>query len=207
MRQDEAPDSVWRVTKLDARQTTRDQHRPDVQAHLRAGEEGEDSHTKRHREFKTKSRPGRGHCKERSEIEVRQRAEQQAEPRRVEYQARPFTAALRADTDLTPAPAWALLIRCVVVGTLVGSVSVWIANALPRPPEETSIQASAPEPMEPVEPLANAVVLSAPGRRPTPEQKGSSVECINCPEIAGIPAGRLSNEAGLLSSNTASRLL
>jgi len=205
MRQDEAPDSVWRVTKLDARQTTREQHRPDVQAHLRAGEEGANWHTNGHREFKTKSRPGRGHCKERSEIEARQRTEQklrsQIEARRVEYQAGPFTAALRADTDQqTPGPAWALLIRCVVVGTLVGSVSVWIANALPSPPEETSIQASAPEPMEPVEPLANAVVLSAPGRRPTPEQKGSSVECINCPEIAGVPAGRLSSEAELLSS-------
>jgi formylglycine-generating enzyme required for sulfatase activity len=164
MRQDEAPDSIWRVTKLDARQT------------------------------------GREHCRERSEIEVCQRSERQAETRRVEYQAGRFTAALRADTDLTPAPAWALLIRCVVVGTLVVSVSVWIANALPGPPEETSIEASAPEPMEPVGPSANAVILSAPERRCTPEQNGSSTECINCPEVAGVPAGRLGNEAELLSS-------
>jgi hypothetical protein len=197
MRQDEALRSVSRVTKLDARQTTREQHRPDVQARLPA------RNTNGHRE--TKRRPGSGHCKERSEIEVRQRTEQklrsQIETRRVEYQAGPFTAALRAETDpQTPGPAWALLIRCVVVGTLVGSVSVWIANALPSPPEETSIQASAPEPMEPVGPTANAVVLSAQERRRTPEQNGSSMECINCPEIAGIPAGRLSNEAGLLSS-------
>jgi hypothetical protein len=195
MRQDEASDSVWRVTKLDARQTTREQHTPDVQARLRAGEEGATRHTNGHRKFKTKSRPGRGHYKECSEIEVRQRTEQtlrsQIETRRVEYQAGPFTAALRADTDQqTPGPAWALLIRCVVVGTLVGSVGVWIANALPSPPEETSIQASAPEPMEPVVPPANAVVLPAPERRRTPEQNGSSMECSNCPEIAGVPVGQ-----------------
>jgi formylglycine-generating enzyme required for sulfatase activity len=194
MRQDEAPDSIWRVTKLDARQTGREQHRPDVETRLRA------RNTNGDREFKTKSRPGRGHCRERSEIEVCQRSERQAETRRVEYQAGRFTAALRADTDLTPAPAWALLIRCVVVGTLVVSVSVWIANALPGPPEETSIEASAPEPMEPVGPSANAVILSAPERRCTPEQNGSSTECINCPEVAGVPAGRLGNEAELLSS-------
>jgi hypothetical protein len=103
MRQDEAPDPAWRVTKLDTRQTTREQHRPDVQARLRVGEEGATWHTNGHREFKTKSRPGRGHCEERSEIEVRQSTEQklgcQAETRRVEYQAGPLTAALRAYTD------------------------------------------------------------------------------------------------------------
>jgi formylglycine-generating enzyme required for sulfatase activity len=201
MRQDEARDSVWWVTKLHARQTPREERGPDIQARFRAREEGASRHTNELRDMKTKSRLGRGHCKEQSEIEVRQRTEQQAASRRVEYQARPFTAALRDDTDLqTLGPAWTLLTRCVVVGTLFGLVGVWIANALPSSPEETSIQASAPEPMGPVGPPAKAAILSVPERGRIPEQRGSSTECSSCAEIAGMPAGRLSSEAELASS-------
>jgi hypothetical protein len=202
MRQDEVPDSVWWVTKLDAQQTTpREERRPDVQARFRAREEGATLHTNELRNIKTKGRPRRGHCKEHSEIEVRRRTEQQTESGRAGYQTKPFTAALRDGADLrTLGPAWALLIRCLVVGTLFGLVGVWIANALPGPPEEAFIHTSAPESMGPVGTPAKAAILSAPERGRTPEQRGSSTECSSCTGIAGVPAGRISSEAELASS-------
>jgi formylglycine-generating enzyme required for sulfatase activity len=190
--QDEASDSTWRATNLDARQTAGQEHGPNVQTSAR--------NTNRGRGFKTKSHSGRRNCKERSEIEVRQRTEQRAETRRVEYPTGPFTGALGTGTGpQTPRPVWALLIRCMVVGAVVGSVSVWLANALPSP-HEASIRASATEPAESIGPPASVVVPSAPEGRRTPEQDGSSMKCTSCPDFAGVPAGRLSSEAELLSS-------
>jgi hypothetical protein len=96
----------------------------------------------------------------------------------MDYEAQPFTAALRADTHRQARGlAWAVLVGCVVVGTLVISISVWIANAIRSltTPEETLMQASA---------TASAVMQSAPER-----------------EMAEVPAGRLTSGAESLSSN------
>jgi formylglycine-generating enzyme required for sulfatase activity len=180
MRQDEAPECLWRVAELDGGRMPREQRRPDVQALLRAREEMAARRSVGHGECEKKRSLG-GHGQSRSEIEVRQRTVQRssrrAERRRMDYEAQPFTAALRADTDRQARGlAWAVLVGCVVVGTLVISISVWIANAIRSltPPEETLMQASA---------TASAVMQSAPER-----------------EMAEVPAGRLTSGAESLSS-------
>jgi hypothetical protein len=178
MSRDEAPKCLW--PELDGRRMPREQRGPDVQALLRAREEMAARRTGGHGECE-KKRSLRGHGQSCSEIEVRQRTYQRSSPgaesRRVDYEAQPFTAALRADTGRQACGlAWAVLIGCVVVGTLVISISVWIANAirsLPSP-QKTLMQASA---------TPSAVMQSAPERK-----------------MADVPAGRLTSEAELLSS-------
>jgi hypothetical protein len=145
MSRDEAPKCLW--PELDGRRMPREQRGPDVQALLRAREEMAARRTGGHGECE-KKRSLRGHGQSCSEIEVRQRTYQRSSPgaesRRVDYEAQPFTAALRADTGRQACGlAWAVLIGCVVVGTLVISISVWIANAirsLPSP-QKTLMQA------------------------------------------------------------------
>jgi Sulfatase-modifying factor enzyme 1 len=94
MRQDEAFDSIWRVTKLEPdRQPTSGTGLMYRRVFPRAKPTGTEN-------SKTKGCPGRGR-KERSEIEVRQRAEQQAETRRVRWGSSMSTSQANYDGDFT----------------------------------------------------------------------------------------------------------
>jgi Sulfatase-modifying factor enzyme 1 len=124
--------------------------------------------------------------------------DEQEAKRRVGH-ASPSNAAVGPEVDReAKRPPWAALIRWVVVGAFVVSVSVWVVNVTQPPPlGDEAIQAPTPNPS------ASASNAAVPGRRDrdgTPKANENAARCKNCLEKADVPVGRLTKEAEPLSS-------
>jgi hypothetical protein len=114
----------------------------------------------------------------------------------------PSNAALGAEFEREPnRPPRAVLIRWVVAGVFVGSVSVWAINVTQPPPpgrfDNEAIPAPGPNPAALVN---NAAVPDGPGREGAPWVNQNGEQCRDCFETSNLAVGRLTKEAELLSS-------
>jgi formylglycine-generating enzyme required for sulfatase activity len=116
--------------------------------------------------------------------------------------ASPLIAASGAEVDSeTMRRLWAALLRWIVVGTLIGSVSVWAVNvsrpAPPSPLDDEAIPVSVPNPAASGD---NAVVPDGRNHRSASDVNENAAQCSKCSATGDIPTGRLTSEAELLSS-------
>jgi formylglycine-generating enzyme required for sulfatase activity len=95
----------------------------------------------------------------------------------------------------------AALVRWIVVGMFVGSVSVWAVNVSRPPPpsplDDEAIPVSVPNPAASGD---NAVRPDGTNHRSAPDVNENAAQCSKCSATGDLPTGRLTNEAELISS-------